>query len=101
VFQINIVARLNTNIWPAQALWVGYATVCGSSSWIVILKLIAKLSPHACFILSKCLHEFVRSVIFPMSECKRMLFAKRKYQITKWKNTKIQCQSAGGIPSQI
>jgi len=38
------------------------------------------------------------SVIFPMSELARMLFAKRQLQTTKWKNTKINCKTTGGVP---
>ena len=40
-------------------------------------------------------------VIFPMTEWERMLFAKRHLQTIKWKNTKRNCNTTGGAPSQI
>ena len=41
------------------------------------------------------------SVIFLMSEWEGMLFAKSKLQTTKWKNTKTNCKTTRGAPSQI
>ena len=41
------------------------------------------------------------SVIFPMSEWEPMYFSKRQLQTTKWKNNKINCNTTGGVPSQI
>jgi len=34
-------------------------------------------------------------IIFPMSECERMPFAKRQLQTTKWKTTKRNCTTTG------
>ena len=36
-----------------------------------------------------------------MPEWERMFFAKRRLQTTKWKNTKINFKTTGGVPSQI
>ena len=41
------------------------------------------------------------SVSFPMSEWEPRCFGKRQLQTTIWENTKINCKTTGGVPSQI
>jgi len=51
--------------------------------------------------LKKTTYRQAHAVLFTMSEWERLFFAKKQLQTTRWKNTKINCKTTGGIPSQI